>query len=108
MINQQPTAISDILNDPTLSGTFAFNFVQSVQTPPFSHLLVTRGVIDSGLFGYSTSKVAYNLQLSQELWRPNMTKGDAVDDSWDKFGSFGDYDIFTRNWLSACSTRVKR
>ena len=24
----------------------------------------------------------YNLQLSQELWRPNMTKVDAVDDLW--------------------------
>ena len=30
----------------------------------------------------------YNLQLSQELWRPNMTKVDAVDDGWDKFASF--------------------
>ena len=49
----------------------------------------------------------YNLQLSQELWRPNMTKVDAVDDSWDKFGSFGDYDIFTRNWLSACRRVLK-
>jgi DNA modification methylase len=49
----------------------------------------------------------YNLQLSQELWRPNMTKVDAVDDSWDQFGSFGDYDIFTRNWLSACRRVLK-
>jgi len=49
----------------------------------------------------------YNLQLSQELWRPNMTRVDAVDDSWDKFGSFGDYDIFTRNWLSACRHVLK-
>jgi modification methylase len=49
----------------------------------------------------------YNLQLSQELWRPNSTKVDAVDDLWDKFGSFGDYDIFTRNWLSACRHVLK-
>jgi len=49
----------------------------------------------------------YNLQLSQELYRPNMTKVDAVDDAWDKFGSFGDYDIFTRNWLSACRRVLK-
>ena len=30
----------------------------------------------------------YNLQLQNELHRPNMTKVDAVDDQWDKFDSF--------------------
>jgi DNA modification methylase len=49
----------------------------------------------------------YNLQLSQELWRPNMTKVEAVDDDWDQFESFGDYDIFTRNWLSSCRRVLK-
>lgn len=44
----------------------------------------------------------YNLQLRQELYRPNMTLVDAVDDAWDKFASFKDYDDFTRAWLSAC------
>lgn len=44
----------------------------------------------------------YNLQLRQELYRPNMTLVDAVDDTWDKFASFRDYDDFTRSWLSAC------
>jgi len=43
----------------------------------------------------------YNLQLSQELWRPNMTKVDAVDDAWDRFGSFEEYDRFTLEWLEA-------
>jgi len=43
----------------------------------------------------------YNLQLSGELWRPNMTRVDAVDDDWDKFPSFAAYDQFTRAWLSA-------
>ena len=27
----------------------------------------------------------YNLQLQNELHRPNMTKVDAVNDEWDKF-----------------------
>jgi DNA modification methylase len=27
----------------------------------------------------------YNLQLNQELWRPNLTLVDAVDDDWDQF-----------------------
>lgn len=47
----------------------------------------------------------YNLQLQQELWRPNMTKVDAVNDKWDQFSSFEQYDEFSRRWLSA-SRRV--
>ncbi len=49
----------------------------------------------------------YNLQLQHELWRPNMTRVDAVDDAWDKFGSFAEYDAFTRAWLSACRRVLK-
>ena len=49
----------------------------------------------------------YNLQLSQELWRPNLTKVDAVDDAWDRFSSFEEYDDFTRAWLSACRRVLK-
>jgi len=43
----------------------------------------------------------YNLQLNNELFRPDNSRVDAVDDDWDKFGSFAAYDIFTRDWLSA-------
>ena len=49
----------------------------------------------------------YNLQLSGELWRPNMTRVDAVVDDWDKFPSFAAYDQFTRAWLSACRRVLK-
>jgi modification methylase len=49
----------------------------------------------------------YNLQLSGELWRPNLTKVDAVDDSWDQFESFDAYDRFSRTWLSACRRVLK-
>jgi modification methylase len=49
----------------------------------------------------------YNLQLSEELWRPNMTRVDAVDDDWDKFPSFAAYDQFTQAWLSACRRALK-
>lgn len=41
----------------------------------------------------------YNLQLGGDLWRPNMTQVDAVDDEWDKFGSFEEYDAFTCAWM---------
>ncbi len=48
----------------------------------------------------------YNMQLGGDLWRPNMTKVDAVDDAWDKFGSFAEYDAFTRAWLTAAQQEM--
>jgi modification methylase len=49
----------------------------------------------------------YNLQLQQELWRPNMTRVDAVDDAWDQFADFAAYDAFTRAWLTGCRRVLK-
>ena len=49
----------------------------------------------------------YNLQLSQDLYRPNMTLVQAVDDAWDQFGSFAEYDAFSRQWLEACRRVLK-
>jgi len=49
----------------------------------------------------------YNLQLQADLFRPNMTKVDAVNDAWDQFASFAAYDAFTRKWLSACRRVLK-
>lgn len=49
----------------------------------------------------------YNLQLSKALYRPNLTKVDAVDDGWDKFSDFKSYDEFTRGWLSATQRVLK-
>jgi modification methylase len=49
----------------------------------------------------------YNLQLQQELWRPNMTKVDAVTDDWDHFDSMAEYDRFTTRWLEACRRVLK-
>ena len=49
----------------------------------------------------------YNLQLQDELWRPNVTKVDAVDADWDKFENLAAYDDFTRQWLSECRRVLK-
>jgi site-specific DNA-methyltransferase (adenine-specific) len=49
----------------------------------------------------------YNLQLRNDLYRPNMTKVNAVNDDWDKFGGFAEYDGFTRAWLSASQRVLK-
>jgi len=43
----------------------------------------------------------YNLQLRNDLYRPDMSKVDAVDDGWDHFADFKEYDKFTLEWLSA-------
>ena len=50
----------------------------------------------------------YNLQLKGELYRPNQTKVDAVNDAWDKFNSKEDYDIFTTKWLKECHRVLKK
>jgi len=49
----------------------------------------------------------YNLQLKQDLWRPDHSKVDAVNDKWDQFGSYDDYDAFTRAWLEAVRPVMK-
>ena len=41
----------------------------------------------------------YNLQLGGDLFRPEGSRVDAVDDDWDKFDTFQAYDDFTRAWL---------
>ncbi len=49
----------------------------------------------------------YNLQLERDLLRPNNTRVDGVDDDWDKFASFADYDRFSRAWLEQCRRVLK-
>ena len=49
----------------------------------------------------------YNMQLKGELHRPDNSHVSAVNDQWDKFGSFADYDNFTRAWLTAARRILK-
>jgi modification methylase len=49
----------------------------------------------------------YNLQLEGALSRPDQSLVDAVDDDWDKFADFADYDAFTRAWLGAARRAMK-
>lgn len=49
----------------------------------------------------------YNLQLERELWRPNLTLVDAVDEEWDQFDTFAAYDTFTAAWLAAVQRVMK-
>ena len=49
----------------------------------------------------------YNLQLANDLKRPDDSHVDAVTDDWDKFDSFATYDAFTKSWLTACRRVLK-
>ncbi|MFC0220607.1 site-specific DNA-methyltransferase [Pseudochelatococcus lubricantis] len=50
----------------------------------------------------------YNLQLEGALTRPDNSLVDAVDDDWDRFASFAEYDDFTRAWLAECRRVMKK
>jgi len=50
----------------------------------------------------------YNLQLRQELWRPNNTRVEAVTDAWDQFPDLAACDQFTQEWLGACRRVLQR
>ena len=49
----------------------------------------------------------YNLQLEGALSRPDQSLVDGVDDAWDKFADFAEYDAFTRDWLTAVRRLMK-
>jgi len=49
----------------------------------------------------------YNLQLKENLYRPDNSRVDGVDDGWDRFDSFTAYDRFTRAWLGECRRLLK-
>jgi modification methylase len=49
----------------------------------------------------------YNLQLAGELHRPDNSRVDGVEEDWDKFAGFAEYDRFTRGWLAAARRVLK-
>lgn len=49
----------------------------------------------------------YNLQLGGDLYRPDGSQVDAVDDHWDKFDTFATYDKFTKAWLKEARRILK-
>ena len=49
----------------------------------------------------------YNLQLRNQLIRPDRSKVSAVNDKWDQFENFKSYDEFTISWLKECKRNLK-
>ena len=64
--------------------------------------------IPSETFDLIFADPPYNLQLKNELSRPDRSKVKAVDDKWDKFESFKSYDEFTIGWLTECRRILKK
>lgn len=49
----------------------------------------------------------YNLQLGGVLRRPDDSRVEGVEVAWDHFGSFAEYDCFTRTWIRATRRILK-
>ena len=49
----------------------------------------------------------YNMQIGENLRRPNSTKVKGVHDEWDQFESFRHYDDFCKAWLIECKRILK-
>ena len=49
----------------------------------------------------------YNLQIGKKLKRPDDSKVNGVNDKWDQFESFNDYDNFCKKWLKECKRVLK-
>ncbi len=49
----------------------------------------------------------YNMQLGENLRRPDNSKVKSVDDDWDKFQNFKSYDEFSLLWLKECKRILK-
>lgn len=50
----------------------------------------------------------YFMQLSKQLYRPDATQIEAVNDSWDKFDNFAQYDEITLAWLKQAYRILKQ
>ncbi len=63
--------------------------------------------IPSKTFDLVFADPPYNLQISKKLKRPDDTKVNGVNDKWDQFEDFKDYDVFCIEWLKECRRVLK-
>ena len=47
------------------------------------------------------------MQIGEKLTRPDSSKVNGVNDKWDQFSSFKDYDDFSKSWLTECKRILK-
>ena len=63
--------------------------------------------IPSKTFDLVFADPPYNLQIGKKLKRPDNSKVNGVNDKWDQFKSFEDYDNFCKEWLGECKRVLK-
>jgi len=83
-------------------------------TEPVPRDIVIEGDCLAALAGLPAASVdlvfadpPYNLQLGGDLHRPDNSRVDGVEEAWDKFADFAEYDRFARDWLAACRRVLK-
>jgi len=82
------------------------------ESPPLDEIVVgdcipIMGRLPAGSVDMVFADPPYNLQLENELLRPNNSVVDGVDEAWDRFDGFADYDRFTEAWLTAARHALK-
>jgi len=95
------------------TGIAAIGFPATAEAPPENVIRVGDCVAEldalpDGCIDFVFADPPYNLQLEGALSRPDQSLVDAVDDQWDKFANFAEYDAFTRKWLAAARRVMKR
>ena len=63
--------------------------------------------IPSKTFDLVFADPPYNLQISKNLKRPDDSKVNGVNEKWDHFESFNEYDNFSKKWLKECKRILK-
>jgi site-specific DNA-methyltransferase (adenine-specific)/modification methylase len=64
-------------------------------------------IIPNKTFDLIFADPPYNLQIGKKLKRPDDSKVNGVNDKWDQFESFNDYDNFCKHWLTECKRVLK-
>ncbi len=63
--------------------------------------------IPSKTFDLVFADPPYNLQIGEKLKRPDNSKVNGVNEKWDQFKSFKEYDDFCKAWLIECKRVLK-
>ena len=63
--------------------------------------------IPSKSFNLVFADPPYNLQIGKKLKRPDDSKVNGVNDKWDQFKNFEEYDNFCKKWLTECKRVLK-
>ena len=79
-------------------------FINKIENGNSLEILKT---IPSKTFDLVFADPPYNLQIGKKLKRPDNSKVNGVNDKWDQFKSFKEYDNFCKAWLVECKRILK-